>query len=140
MHPDDWALPDPDADAERTGEGLAAAMRQNRIPRVVFLSSVGAELRHGAGFVDGLARIEERLDAAREETGTAVLHLRCGYVMTNLLMGLDTVRTGRLTPIRPLDEPMPWVDPRDIAAVATVRCSPATGPGGRCRRCTDRPT
>lgn|GEM_PF-6070079 len=34
MHPDDWSLPDPDADAERTGEGLAAAMRQNRIARV----------------------------------------------------------------------------------------------------------
>jgi uncharacterized protein YbjT (DUF2867 family) len=31
VHPDDWSLPDPDADAERTGEGQAAAMRQNRI-------------------------------------------------------------------------------------------------------------
>jgi hypothetical protein len=30
VHPDDWSLPDPDADAERTGEGLAAAMWQNR--------------------------------------------------------------------------------------------------------------
>ncbi len=58
VHPDDWSLPDPDADAERTGEGLAAAMRKNRIPRVVFLSSIGAEMRHGAGFIDGLARIE----------------------------------------------------------------------------------
>ena len=66
VHPDDWSLPDPDADAERTGEGLAAAMRQNRIARVVFQSSIGAELRHGAGFIDGLARIEQRLDAARE--------------------------------------------------------------------------
>jgi uncharacterized protein YbjT (DUF2867 family) len=55
VHPDDWSLPDPDADAERTGEGLAAAMRQNRIARVVFLSSIGAEKRHGMGFVDGLA-------------------------------------------------------------------------------------
>jgi len=31
------------------------------------------------------------------------------------------LRAGRLTTIRPLDEPMPWVDPRDIAAVATGR-------------------
>ncbi len=69
--PDDWSLPDPDADAERTGEGLAAAMRQNGIARVVFLSSIGAEKRQGAGFADGLARIEQRLDAAREQTGTA---------------------------------------------------------------------
>jgi 8-oxo-dGTP pyrophosphatase MutT (NUDIX family) len=32
VHPDDWTLPDPDADAERTGEGLAAAVRRNGIP------------------------------------------------------------------------------------------------------------
>ncbi len=121
VHPDDWTRPDPDADAERTGEGLAAAMRQNQIPRVVFQSSVGAELRRGAGFIDGLARIEERLDEARDDTGGALLHLRCGYFMTNLLMDLDGLRAGQLITTRDLDEPMPWVDPDDIAAVAAVR-------------------
>ena len=121
VHPDDWSLPDPDTDAERTGEGLAAAMRLNRIARVVFQSSIGAELRHGAGFIDGLARIEEQLDAARDETGTALLHLRCGYFMTNLLMDLDGLRAGRLSTTKPVAEPMPWVDPRDIAVVAAAR-------------------
>ncbi|HVH94468.1 MAG TPA: NAD(P)H-binding protein, partial [Nocardioidaceae bacterium] len=121
VHPDDWSLPDPNADAARTGAGLAAAMRQNRIARVVLLSSVGAEIRHGAGFLDGLARIEERLDAARNETGTSLLHLRCGFFMTNLLHELDGLRAGRLTTTRPLDDPMRWVDPADIAAVATFR-------------------
>jgi hypothetical protein len=48
---------------------------------VVLLSSICAEKRHVMGFVDRLARIEQRLDAAREETGTALLHLRCGYFM-----------------------------------------------------------
>jgi uncharacterized protein YbjT (DUF2867 family) len=42
-------------------------------------------------------------------------------VMTNLLFDLDGLRAGRLTTNRPLEEPMPWVDPRDIAAVATTR-------------------
>jgi uncharacterized protein YbjT (DUF2867 family) len=121
VHPDDWSLPDPDADAERTGEGLAAAMRANRIPRVVFQSSIGAELRHGAGFIDGLARVEQRLDAARDQTGASLLHLRCGMFMTNLLMDLDGLRAGRLPTTRPLDEPMPWVDPQDIATVAALR-------------------
>ena len=121
VHPDDWSLPDPNADAERTGEGLAVAMRQNGIARVVFQSSIGAEMRHGAGFIDGLARIELRLDAAREETGAALLHLRCGYFMTNLLHDLDGLRAGRLMTTRPLDAPMPWVDPSDIAAIATLR-------------------
>ena len=41
VHPDDWSLPDPYADAERTGDGLAAAMRKNRVGRVVFKSSIG---------------------------------------------------------------------------------------------------
>jgi uncharacterized protein YbjT (DUF2867 family) len=121
VHPDDWSLPDPDADAEHTGEGLAAAMRKNRIPRVVFQSSIGAEMRHGAGFIDGLARIEQRLDAARDETNAALLHLRCGLFMTNLLLDLDGLRAGSLTTTWPLEAPMPWVDPRDIAAVAAVR-------------------
>ena len=88
---------------------------------MVFQSTIGAELRHGAGFLDGLARVEQRLDAARDETGGALLHLRCGYFMTNLLHDLDGLRAGRLTTVRPLDEPMPWVDPRDIATVAAAR-------------------
>ncbi|CAN5439448.1 NAD(P)H-binding protein [soil metagenome] len=121
VHPDDWSRPDPDADAERTADGLATAMRQHRIARVVFQSSIGAELRTGAGFIDGLARVEQCLDAAREETDTALLHLRCGYFMSNLLMDLDGLRAGRLTTTRPLDEAMPWVDPQDIATVAALR-------------------
>jgi hypothetical protein len=44
-----------------------------------------------------------------------------------------------LTTIRPLDDPMPWVDPRDIATVATLRLLADDWTGGRCRRCTDRP-
>jgi uncharacterized protein YbjT (DUF2867 family) len=134
VHPDDWTLPDPNADAERTGNGLAAAIRHNRISRVVFQSSVGAELRHGAGFIDGLARIEQRLDAAREETGTALLHLRCGYFMTNLLMNLD----GLLSTRRTVAKSPTWArrsqpfrdspDPRTVGVLGLCRC------GGRPRR------
>src|SRR5215203_1872925 len=121
VHPDDWSLPDPNADAERTRESLAEAMRQNRIARVVLQSSIGAEMRHGAGSIDGLARLEERLDEAREETGSALLHLRCGYFMTHLFFDLDGLRSGRLTTPRPVEEPMPWVDPLDIATVDAMR-------------------
>ncbi len=49
------------------------------------------------------------------------MHLRCGFFMTNLLTDLDGPRAGRLTTIRPLDDPMRWLDPRDIAAAATGR-------------------
>ena len=119
VHPDDWSLPDPDADAERTGEVWAAAMRRNLIPRVVFQSSVGPSCaRARASSTAG--RIEQRLDAARDETGRAAASaLR--LLHDEPLMDLDGLAGGRLTTIRPLDEPMPWVDPRDIAAVATGR-------------------
>ncbi|MGI8902983.1 MAG: hypothetical protein ACR2IP_04865 [Solirubrobacteraceae bacterium] len=58
------------------------------------------------------------------------VRLRCGFFVTNLLMDLDGLRAGRLTTTRPLDAPTPWVEPRDIAAVAACVCSPTTGRAG----------
>ncbi|SHG22300.1 NAD(P)H-binding protein [Geodermatophilus nigrescens] len=109
---------DPVAAAAALGEEAARAVREHGIGRTVFQSSVGAELRGGAGDIDGLARVEEALDA----TGATVLHLRCGYFTTNLLMDVDALRDGGvLTTPFPLDRPMPWVDPRDVAEVAAAR-------------------
>lgn len=105
---------DPVAAYAALGAATARAVVENGIARTVFQSSVGAERRHGVGEIDGLARIEEQLDA----TGAAVLHLRCGYFFTNLAMDLDTLRGGVVPVIVPLDAPMPWVAPRDIAEVA----------------------
>lgn len=117
-----WVAPhtpddDPAAGYARMGANAARAVRENGITRTVFLSSVGAEKRHGVGEIDGLARTEEQLDA----TGADVLHLRCGYFFTNLLMELDALREGVLRTPWPLDYSMPWVDPRDIGEVAAAR-------------------
>ncbi|MDD7921204.1 NAD(P)H-binding protein [Actinomycetospora callitridis] len=117
-----WVSPtlheaDPVAAHARLGGHVARAVAANGIARTVFLSSVGAEKRHGAGEIDGLARTEEALDA----TGASVLHLRAGYFFSNLLMDLDALRDGVLRTANPLDAPMPWVDPRDIAEVAAGR-------------------
>jgi uncharacterized protein YbjT (DUF2867 family) len=117
-----WVAPptdDPDADPVAWYAGLGAiasrAVTENRIGRTVFLSSVGAEMRSGAGEIDGLARTEQLLEA----TGAMVLHLRCGYFFTNV--GLDSVREGVLRAPMALDYAMPWVDPRDIGDVAAAR-------------------
>lgn len=101
----------------RLGATAARAVVENGIAHTVFLSSVGAEKRHGAGEIDGLARSEELLDA----TGAHVLHLRCGFFFTNLLLQLDDLRRGQLSTTWPLDFTMPWVDPRDIGDVAAAR-------------------
>jgi uncharacterized protein YbjT (DUF2867 family) len=117
-----WVAPepaDPDADPEawfaELGANAARAVTDNGITRTVFLSSIGAEMRSGAGAIDGLARTEELLDA----TGASVVHLRCGYFFTNL--DLDSLRHGVVRMPAAVDYAQPWVDPRDIGDVAAAR-------------------
>ncbi|MDJ0380332.1 NAD(P)H-binding protein [Streptomyces sp. G-G2] len=118
---------DPLADYARATASVVRAVTENRIGRVVFQSSVGAEKRHGAGEIDGLAYTETALD----DLGVDVTHLRCGYFFTNLELQLDALRAGTLQVVLPLDQPMAWVAPRDIAEVAATRLlSPAWS--GRC--------
>ncbi|MEU3502023.1 NAD(P)H-binding protein [Streptomyces hundungensis] len=118
---------DPLADYARATTSVVRAVTENRIGRVVFQSSVGAEKRRGAGEIDGLAHTEQALD----DTGADVTHLRCGYFFTNLELQLDAVRAGLLQVVLPLDQPMAWVAPRDIAEVAAGRLLSSTW-SGRC--------
>jgi uncharacterized protein YbjT (DUF2867 family) len=108
---------DPVAWYAMLGATAARAVTQNGISRTVFLSSIGAEKRSGAGEIDGLARTEEQLDA----TGASVLHLRCGMFFTNLLWELDSIRDGVLRATMPVDYAQAWVDPRDIGEIAAAR-------------------
>ena len=117
-----WVDPPPAGDDPLAEYGLAAAsaaraVTEGGVGRVVFQSSVGAEKRHGVGEIDGLAATEVALDHA----GADVLHLRCGYFFTNLEYQLDAIRAGMLQVLIPVDKPMPWVSPRDIAEVAAGR-------------------
>ncbi|MFI1602636.1 NAD(P)H-binding protein [Streptomyces griseofuscus] len=108
---------DPLGDYASATASVVSAVRVNGIERTVFQSSVGAELRHGAGEIDGLAGTETALDAL----GATVTHLRCGYFFSNLVSFLDAVRAGTIPVILPLDQPLAWVAPRDIAEVAVAR-------------------
>ncbi|MEU5879020.1 NAD(P)H-binding protein [Spirillospora sp. NPDC047279] len=101
----------------RTAAPLIDAARAGDVERVVLLSSAGAELREGAGHIDALGRIEEALDT----TGADVLHLRNGYFFTNLLPDLGMLDGGVLTTSADPDQPVPWVDPRDIGEVVAAR-------------------
>jgi uncharacterized protein YbjT (DUF2867 family) len=129
-----WVDPpsvDPSADPiawyAMLGANAARAVTENGIGRTVFLSSIGAELRSGAGDIDGLARTEEQLDA----TGATVLHLRCGYFFTNLLGELGSIRQGVLRAPMPVDCKQPWVDPRDVGDVAAARLLADAWPDNR---------
>jgi uncharacterized protein YbjT (DUF2867 family) len=117
-----WVSPapqddDPVAGYLRLGSVAAEAVSVNKVPRVVFQSSVGAEARSGFGDIDGLGGTEDLFN----NTGAYVTHLRCGYFFTNLLMDLESLRAGVLATTLPVDHRMPWVDPRDIGDVAAAR-------------------
>jgi len=108
---------EPLADYERASTAVARAVMENGIGRVVFQSSIGAEKRHGVGEIDGLAGTEVALNT----TAADVTHLRCGFFFTNLLLQIDSIRAGTVPVILPVDQPLAWVAPRDIAEVAVTR-------------------
>lgn len=118
---------DPLADYARATEALVRAVAENGIGRVVFQSSIGAEKRHGAGEIDGLAATEVALD----RLNTDVTHLRCGYFFTNLLLDVESLKSGRLQTVLPIDASMAWVAPRDIAEVAALTLLNREGTGHR---------
>lgn len=125
-----WVSPtatdsDPLAAHSLATRNIRTAIETNRIERVVFQSSVGAEKRHGVGEIDGLAATELELEAS----GASVAHLRCGYFFTNLLMDIDSIRGGVLSTAMDIERPIAWVAPADIATVAVGRLLSRTWSG-----------
>lgn len=125
-----WVSPtatdrDPLAAHALAARNIRAAIEANRIERVVFQSSVGAEKREGVGEIDGLAATELELEAS----GASVTHLRCGYFFTNLLLDIDSIRSGALSTAMDIEHPIAWVAPADIASVAVGRLLSRTWSG-----------
>lgn len=116
MIPPEYDASDYRANQRRIAERLASALRTARVPRVVFLSSVGAHLSKGTGPIIGLHDMERMLE---EITDTSVVHLRPGYFMENHLWSIPLIRANGIngSPIRP-DVPIPMVATRDIAEEA----------------------
>jgi uncharacterized protein YbjT (DUF2867 family) len=114
MTPPCYSEPDMRAAQDRVGSAIAQALRKARVPRVVNLSSVGAELAEGTGPIAGLHAQEQRLAGMSE-----VLHLRPGSFMENYLAALHpVVAAGVLPGLESPDATIPLVATRDIAAVA----------------------
>ncbi len=57
---------------DRIGDSIYKAARQSKVPNVINLSSIGAQLPSGTGPIAGLHRQEERLN----QLDANVLHLR----------------------------------------------------------------
>ncbi len=101
---------------DRMGEATAKAIRESGVRRVVFLSSVGADLPAGTGPIAGLHAHEKRL---RELRGVDALILRPGYFFENFeeTLGLikhQGINGGAIAP----DVAIPMIATRDIADAA----------------------
>jgi uncharacterized protein YbjT (DUF2867 family) len=102
----------------RMGKAAAFAIRTNKIPRVVNLSSIGAHLSSGVGPINGLYDVEGLLDEVTDN----ITHLRPGFFFENLLMHLDSIRYwGRFSLPISGSRSYPMIATRDIARVAAER-------------------
>jgi uncharacterized protein YbjT (DUF2867 family) len=104
---------------ERVVAAYAAAIAEAKVPYVVTLSSVGADLSEKSGPILGLHHLETKLNALK---GLHVLHLRPAGFMENLFMSVQPLRTmGTLPGPLPPDAPQAMIAARDIGAYAAER-------------------
>lgn len=85
--PADVATDDLRAYYNQLGKNAASAVTENGIPRVVDLSSIGAQHETGTGPIAGLYDIEKLL----ETTDAHVTHLRPAFFMENFFMSAGTI-------------------------------------------------
>jgi uncharacterized protein YbjT (DUF2867 family) len=100
----------------RVSEAIAYGLREARVPYVVNLSSIGAEVPYGTGPIAGLHDHEERLDRIDEAN---ILHLRPTFFMENHVFAIGAIRQLGVYPgtLRG-DLPLPMIATADIAQVA----------------------
>lgn len=100
-------------------DNYVEAIKAGGVKYVVLLSSIGAHLRHGAGVIDGLGYLEEKLSALKDVN---VLNLRPSYFMENLFTQIDLIKQAGITgsAIKG-DTPFPMVSSADVGAVAAKR-------------------
>src|SRR5580658_1532612 len=116
MIPPDPTGSDPLAYAERAGDAIAAALKNEGVKNVVALSSFGADKSQGTGPVVGLYKLEQKLN---QLDGANVLFLRPGYFMENTLPQVNVISTMGFAagPLRP-DLKLSMIATRDIGAFA----------------------
>jgi len=117
MVPPSYGEPDFRAYQRRIVDTIGRAVEAARVPRVVSLSSVGADQAAGNGPIAGLHLLEKRLDQIE---GLHVVHLRPTYFMENELNSIGLIKSAGITgsPLK-AEHAFPMIATRDIAAVAT---------------------
>jgi len=107
---------DVQTEQKRIADNFLYAVKENQVKNVVLLSSLGAQMRHGAGIVDGLGYMEEIFLQLKD---TNVLNLRPAYFMENTFGLINTIEQMGVagTPLNGQIK-IPMVATKDIAVVA----------------------
>jgi uncharacterized protein YbjT (DUF2867 family) len=98
------------------GDVAISAIKKAGIRKVVFLSSLGAELESGTGPIVGLHHVEQKLDALKQ---VDIVVIRAGYFMENLLTNMGLIKGQKINgnTISP-GAPIQMVASRDVGAKA----------------------
>lgn len=119
MIPPTYAVADWQTYLRKVGDVYAAAVKENGIKQVVVLSSIGAHMGKGAGPVDGLAYLENKLN---ELGDVNAVYLRPSYFFYNLFQQVNLIKhVGIVTSTQPADHKLILVATSDIADVAAEK-------------------
>ncbi|GAB3882314.1 NmrA family NAD(P)-binding protein [Spirosoma agri] len=131
MVPPNYAMPDQVAYYRQIGTNYARAIRQSGVRRVVHLSSYGADLDKGTGFILGSHHVENTLN---ELPDVNLTHLRAAYFYYNLYSFVDMInQQGIMGAIYGGDDKLIMVAPSDIAAVAVEELETSGSSAARTR-------
>jgi uncharacterized protein YbjT (DUF2867 family) len=103
---------------DKVGASITEALLSTKVPNVLFLSSVGADLPSGTGPIAGLHKQEQRLN----ELDANVLNLRPTFFMENFLPNIPMIREMGIlgSPAKP-DLNMAIIATKDIGTFAAER-------------------
>jgi uncharacterized protein YbjT (DUF2867 family) len=111
------ASPDFRAEQARLGEAIVTAVRESGVRKVVALSSLGADLPQGTGFIAASLHPQEQRLRALE--GVDVLLLRPTLFFESIVAAVETVEAiGINVDVVDPDVPVPMIATTDIAEVA----------------------
>jgi len=118
MIPSDFSVTDYAAFQLEVADKYLQAIQAAGITRVVLLSSIGAHLRKGAGPIDALGYLEEKL---AEIPGLQVKILRPSYFFNNLYAQIGLIKNAGIagSNFGGTEEKLVLADTDDIAKVAT---------------------
>lgn len=102
---------------KEVAENFVTAIKKSGVKNIVQLSSIGAHMGEGAGPIDGLSYLEERLSAIENSN---VVKLRPSYFYTNFYAMIDMIKHAGIlgSNIGDYNDKLVLTHPNDIADAA----------------------